>query len=431
MLPLTRNNWDDFLEKHKHNLEPQKPIELSNLTDNDSLIVIFPQFRHPFASSYKDELRSGKRNSAYVMLENAELRGDLVNRNRYENTVKKKTISVASSGCQVTAAAIWGIQNDYPVMAFSPSKVPMARQEMLTTLGADVVWLPSNDEEICPRWWYVRMARRFEMYNETLNYHLDQMILAQNPIAQAKILGPQIFDSGYPLDGLFLTVGTGGCFNGLKLYKTFNNNIKTLIFPLQNPKKYYTLGPAYFEGKDCPWKPEGHTPLIMPYELGKPKTFIPIVETVDTFATGLKVFEREGPLNLGTSTWMALHPAIEYGNEHPGSVLGVLAMDSDFVYREWLLAIYGDEIPEPIPKGTPPSFKKRILDAYPELEEPLEKMIEYLKSYPPPVKRIEMIKRTYRPKREGKLYDLSINSDLDELNKQIRGLFDKNAEEFN
>jgi cysteine synthase len=354
---------------HKEELKPTKIEEVKGLSNGK--VNIFLKREYP-KNIDEDPLRTIKRKPALFILEDLAKKG-------YINS--KKAIISASSGNFARELGLKIIKEGLKLISVVPPRIPKENIEILTALGIDIIHI-TEEYDLCPRETTVFFTRSLAEHNRLQLVNIDQYNSWQNVLSHLFMTWQEIKEQLDRVDYIPVPLGSVGTFMGLSLGKRMEGS-KVKIIGVQPPKEHHVPGVHHIVN-GCEWSPEIYSPILG----GE----IVTVDDIDTYAALIKLWE-EG-IYAGPSTGMGFAYAIKLaGKLKEGDIL-VISADSVFSYYEYIL-----------------DFLKKngnqIISRYPKLEESMKKYKAWLKECPSLKDRIEMIKKVYKPQREGKIYNVS------------------------
>lgn len=354
---------------NKEELKPTKIEEVKGLSNGK--VNIFLKREYP-KNIDEDPLRTIKRKPALFILEDLAKKG-------YINS--KKAIISASSGNFARELGLKFIKEGLKLISVVPPRIPKENIKILTALGIDIIHI-TEEYDLCPRETTVFFTRSLAEHNRLQLVNIDQYNSWQNVLSHLFMTWQEIKEQLDRVDYIPVQLGSVGTFMGLSLGNRVEGS-KVKIIGVQPPKEHHVPGVHHIVN-GCEWSPEIYSPILG----GEVVT----VDDLDTYAALIKLWE-EG-IYAGPSTGMGFAYAIKLaGKLKEGDIL-VISADSVFSYYEYIL-----------------DFLKKngnqIISRHPKLEESMEKYKAWLKGFPSLKDRIEMIKKVYKPQREGKIYNVS------------------------
>jgi cysteine synthase len=352
--------------------EELKPIPLEEIKGvAKSGVNIFLK-REYSPKLYEDPLRTIKRKPALLLL------NDLIKR---EDVRPKRVLISASSGNFVRELGLKALKLDLRLIAVTPPRIPEESLKILTTLGLDVIHV-SEEYDLCPRETTVFYTRalvenyRFKLVN------VDQYNSWQNVLSHLFMTWKEIKEEIDDVDYIPVQLGSTGTFMGISLGKhVSNDNVE--IIGVQPPKEHHIPGVHHIVN-GCEWSPEIYSP-----NLGAK---VVTIDDIETYAALIRLWEKG--FYVGPSTGMGFAYAMRLASYIKEGNIVVLSPDSIFLYYDYILDFLN-------------KHDKQILERYPELEDSLEKYKEWLKRGLSIESRINVIKNVYKPKREGRVYEVS------------------------
>jgi len=354
---------------YKEELKPTRIEEVKGLSNGK--VNIFLKREYP-KNIDEDPLRTIKRKPALFILEDLAKKG-------YINS--RKAIISASSGNFARELGLKFIKEGRRLISVVPPKIPKENIKILTALGVDIIHI-TEEYDLCPRETTVFFTRSLAEHNRLQLVNIDQYNSWQNVLSHLFMTWQEIKEQLDRVDYIPVQLGSVGTFMGLSLGNRMEGS-KVKIVGVQPPKEHHVPGVHHIVN-GCEWSPEIYSPTLG----GEVVT----VDDLDTYAALIKLWE-EG-IYAGPSTGMGFAYAIKLARKLKEGDILVISADSVFSYYEYIL-----------------DFLKKngnqIISRYPKLRESMEKYKEWLKECPSLKDRIEMIKKVYKPQREGKIYNVS------------------------
>lgn len=354
---------------YEERLKPIKIEEVKGLS-NDK-VNIFLKREYP-KNIEEDPLRTIKRKPAFFILE------DLIKKG-YINS--RKAIISASSGNFARELSLKVINEGLKLISVVPPRIPKENIKILTALGIDIIHV-TEEYDLCPRETTVFFTRSLAEHHRLQLVNIDQYNSWQNVLSHLFMTWKEINEQLDRVDYIPVQLGSVGTFMGLSLGNRMEGK-KIEIIGVQPPKDHHIPGVHHIVN-GCEWSPEIYSPMLG----GKVAT----IDDLDAYAALIKLWE-EG-IYAGPSTGMGFAYAIKLAEKLKEGNILVISPDSVFSYYEYIL-----------------DFLKvnanQIALRYPELKESIEEYKAWLKKAPSLEDRIEIIKKVYKPKREGKIYNVS------------------------
>ncbi|MBS7658167.1 MAG: pyridoxal-phosphate dependent enzyme [Candidatus Bathyarchaeia archaeon] len=359
----------EAIYKDKEELKPTRIEEVKGLSKTK--VNIFLKREYP-KNIEEDPLRTIKRKPAFFILE------DLIKKG-YINS--RKAIISASSGNFARELSLKVIKEGLKLISVVPPKIPRENIKILTALGVDIIHV-TEEYDLCPRETTVFLTRALAEHNHLQLVNIDQYNSWQNVLSHLFMTWREIKEQLDKVDYIPVQLGSVGTFMGLSLGNRMEDG-KVEIIGVQPTKEHHIPGVHHIVN-GCEWTPEIYSPTLG----GKVVT----IDDLDAYAALIKLWE-EG-IYAGPSTGMGFAYALKLAEKLKEGDILVISADSVFSYYEYIL-----------------DFLKKngnqIALRYPELEEAMEKYKAWLKKALSLKDRIEMIKKIYKPQKEGKIYNVS------------------------
>jgi hypothetical protein len=181
----------------------------------------------------------------------------------------------------------------------------------------------------------------------------------------------------------FILVGTGttGTMGGISLFYK-QNFPKVEVIGIQPTLKHNIPGVHHITvGNGCEWHPEIYSALLNPK--------IVTIDDIDAYASLIKLWEKG--VQAGPSSGLVIAYAEKLAKQKKGSRILAILADNDYKYYEYISRILE-------------AYSCKILKRYPELEDLVEKYMDYLKGMPSLKQRLKDITKFYSPSRKGNVY---------------------------
>ncbi len=125
-----------------------------------------------------------------------------------------QTLIEAGSGAFAAALALAGRTSGHPVCLAMPDNTPVGRQEILSGLGAQLLFSPAREGAAGARALAETWARKRDWY------YTDWLACDDNPEYHRRVTGPAIAQAIYRegeslVDAVFIGVGSGGTITGV------------------------------------------------------------------------------------------------------------------------------------------------------------------------------------------------------------------------
>jgi cysteine synthase len=353
---------------YQEGLRPNHIKEVKGLIEGNELFI-----KEEFESSNSsDPLRTIKRKPALMILLDSIESGMLK---------EKATIISASSGNYLYELGIMANRLGYRVIGFVPPRIPQEKVEFITSLGVDVVKI-TQEFDLCPRETTVFLVRNYAERLRNWVYNADQYILPQNIMAHYFLTANEIheeMDDG--IDFILVGTGTTGTMGGISLFYK-QNFPKVEVIGIQPTLKHNIPGVHHITvGNGCKWHPEIYSALLNPK--------IVTIDDIDAYASLIKLWEKG--VQAGPSSGLVIAYAEKLAKQKKGSRILAILADNDYKYYEYISRILE-------------AYSCKILKRYPELEDLVEKYMDYLKGMPSLKQRLKDIIKFYSPSRKGNVY---------------------------
>ena len=264
---------------------------------------------------YFNPMGSVKDRIAYAMIEAAEKNGTLT---------PGSTIVEATSGNTGAGIAMVAAQKGYKCILVIQDKVSTEKQNLLKSLGAQVIVVPSSIPRRAVGGVYYEASR---IAKETNGVMLDQYANPANSAAHYKSTGPEIFSqTNGKIDYFIAGMGTCGTICGTARY--LKEKLKDIQIIGVEPN-----GSVYVGEKYAPYLVEGIGLDFIPGQLNY-NLIDEIIHTTDAqaFHSARQLASRDG-IFVGGSSGAAFYGALSFAQKMPANkTIVVLFPDSGYRY---------------------------------------------------------------------------------------------------
>lgn len=348
--------------------------------DNGVSIIVKLEYPEDFMN---DPLRTIKRKPATVLFEDLSYKGFLK---------QDRVIVTASSGNFLRELALIALRRGFKILGVTPPRIPYENLRILTALGVNIINI-TEEYDLCPRETTVFYTRSLAENYRYLLVNVDQYISWQNVMSHIYTTWNEIKEIG-EIDYACIPLGSTGTFMGISLASSLEKKKIDLIGV--QPTRYHNIPGVHYIVGGCEWSPEIYSPLI--------SKKIVTVDDIDAYA-GLMMLWEKGVYS-GPSTGMVFIQALKLAETIKEGRVLIISADSIFSYRDYVLRFLKE-------------IRDQIISRYPYLQEVYLRYTDWLRRLPDIEERIEIVKKIYGVREEGRIYKFD---DVEDLLKKLKAL---------
>ncbi|MCX8192729.1 MAG: pyridoxal-phosphate dependent enzyme [Nitrososphaeria archaeon] len=348
--------------------------------DNGVSIIVKLEYPEDFMN---DPLRTIKRKPATVLFEDLSYKGFLK---------QDRVIVTASSGNFLRELALIALRRGFKILGVTPPRIPYENLRILTALGVNIINI-TEEYDLCPRETTVFYTRSLAENYRYLLVNVDQYISWQNVMSHIYTTWNEIKEIG-EIDYACIPLGSTGTFMGISLASSLEKKKIDLIGV--QPTRYHNIPGVHYIVGGCEWSPEIYSPLI--------SKKIVTVDDIDAYA-GLMMLWEKGVYS-GPSTGMVFIQALKLAETIKEGRVLIISADSIFSYRDYVLRFLKE-------------IRDHIISRYPYLQEVYLRYTDWLRRLPDIEERIEIVKKIYGVREEGRIYKFD---DVEDLLKKLKAL---------